>query len=152
MIQYKNRPGFTLLELIVYVGITALVVVSLTNVMITIFETRANTQSVSEVQQTGRFVMDRFTASFLNAESFTITASDRIVLNTPEGETVYSLVDGELFTRVGTGEAYTLTTEPVVVQTLTFTAIGTQTVSVELVLTDGNDDVMTLTTSYTLRQ
>ncbi|MCB9808256.1 hypothetical protein H6770_03275 [Candidatus Peribacteria bacterium] len=149
-----SRYGFTLLELIVYVGITALVVVSLTNVMITVFETRERTEGVSEVQQTGRFLFDRIRASALAAATFEGTTSDRLVLNMPEGvlgPIVFSVSEGVVYTRTGEKPAEALTSSLVTVDALIFTVVHDTVLQIDLTISDAKEDSMTLHTSHSLR-
>lgn len=167
-----NRKGFTLIELILYTGITALVVVALTRAMLTILGTRERVESVSSVQQELRFTMDRLTHVVRGASAVETGSSlfgvpeGRLSLTTrgEERHTLFFLSGGSIVMSEGEGGVpLPLTSRKVSVPELLFqplTASGGVTVlkvrmhgrDAAPERLDGAADAMILETAVTLRQ
>lgn len=150
----RARSGFTLLEMIIYIGITAVVVVSLMNIMITVFETRERTENVSEVQQSARLVMDRITNTLTYATDVEIS-SDGDLITTKAGEqspVVFSVRNRMLFVQRGSQAAKQLTPDTIQVTNLQFRSIDAHAVDIYLTISNGTDDSITLVSTITLRQ
>lgn len=166
------RRGFTLIELILYVGITVIVVVTLTRVMLTVLSTQQGARQVSIVQQELGFVMDRVTAASRRATAV-LTGSSlfseragvlSLAMQDPAAHpTIFSLSGSVIVLQEGNGAALPLTSRSIVVDELLFRTFtgsgGTQLVKVRLqgrrALTGGEgeqEDAMTLETAVTLRQ
>ena len=54
-----KRKGFTLIELVVYMGIVGIFMLVLTDILVAILNTRLSSQSTSQVAQDGRYVYTR---------------------------------------------------------------------------------------------
>lgn len=80
----RNRQGFTLIETILYIAISAVVVVSLLNIMVAVLQTRQKAGIGTEVQQNLRYAMDRIT----------LAARSAVGLNT--GTSVFGSANGTL--------------------------------------------------------
>lgn len=124
-----KRPAFTLIELILYIGITAMVVVALLRTMFTILETRNAVENVSVVQQELRFAMDHMTTTAMQA-SAVLTGSSFFdgehgvlaLLQTGSGgvATVYALSGAHIVVRTGSGPTLPLTSSRVIIEELRF--------------------------------
>lgn len=169
----KARASFTLIEMILYIGMSAIIIVALLRVMITITTTREKAQTVSSVQQELRFVMDRITASARNAVDINIAGStfgsDNGVLSLSMSgaslnPTVFTLTANRITVKEGLAAAQSLTSSGVLIDRLRFanlSANGTNgTVKVTIHGTDAvagsadptYTDTFTLETSVSLRQ
>lgn len=168
-----RRQGFTLIEWILYIGMSAIIVVTLLRVMIAITATREKARTVSTVQQELRFAMDRITATVRNAVDINAVAStfgnDNGVLSltmndTSINPTVFSLSANRISIKEGLAAAQSLTASDVLIDRLRFTnlsAVGTNgTVKIAIHGTDAvtgsadptYTDTFTLETSVSLRQ
>lgn len=167
-----GRPGFTLIELIIYIALTAIVVVVLLRVMLTVMGTREKMETVSTVHQELRFSMDRITQSARNAVSVetgaSVFGSSSGSLSLAMGDasvspTVFSLSGGRIYMRAATGAALPLTSTNMIVDQLQFTNLtasgssGTvkiqmHAVSAARTVAKESADEMTLETSVSLRQ
>ncbi|KKT40276.1 hypothetical protein A3K29_02695 [Candidatus Collierbacteria bacterium RIFOXYB2_FULL_46_14] len=54
-----NHPGFTIVELLIYMGVSAIILVSLTQVFVMIGRLRLESQSYSLLQQDGVYLLSR---------------------------------------------------------------------------------------------
>lgn len=124
------RKGFTLIELILYIGITATVVVALLRVMFTVLETRQEVENVSIVQQELRLAMDRMTTTVLQAVAVNSGASifgaeqgalSLALAEEARNPTIFSLSGGQIVVTAGERGALPLTSPHVMVAELRFT-------------------------------
>jgi len=125
--KLKAHPAFTLIELIVYVAITAMVVVALVHVMIAILETREKTQYVGEMQYSLRFSMDRIVERMLNADGIESASGSVLALTVRDPHkdpTVFSLSKGRILLRQGSSAPHPLTSEKIRIETLRFENIA----------------------------
>lgn len=76
------KKAFTLIELLIYMALVGLFLVVLTNMLVTILETQAESAAVSLVDIDGRFILARLSYD-----------ANTVVLNPG----AYSLVDGNLW-------------------------------------------------------
>jgi len=172
--QIFTRPGFTLIETIVYIGITVMVIVASVHVMLATMGAREKTEIVSAVQQDLRFAMDRIANAILDARDIDTSGStfgnDSGVLSlTMSGSsaaldpTVFTLSGSRIYIQEGAGVAFPITSPTILVDQLRFTNLSAidsyGTVKVRIHATDayaGSDktyeDKMTLETSVSLRQ
>jgi len=162
----RQRSGFTLIELIIYIGITSLVVVSLTRVMITVFETRSRTESGTELQQSLRFIMNKMTTTIVGSQQFDWENSiedispGALTVVQDETRTLFVLTEEGMQIVHNDDVAIPLHGSGVVIQQLIFSnvsaASGPETVHILLEGTstdsEANAQTMTIETSITLRQ
>lgn len=96
----KNK-GFTLVELIIYMGIFSIFLLVLTTMFTTIFSSQFETNSITSTEQDGRFILRRLSndiqgSSAINVPS-TIGASSNTLQLVINGVTnTYSLDNGNL--------------------------------------------------------
>ncbi|MDD4628778.1 MAG: prepilin-type N-terminal cleavage/methylation domain-containing protein [Candidatus Peribacteraceae bacterium] len=166
------RRGFTLIELIIYIAISAIVVVTLLNVMITVLGVREKTTVRAEVQQNLRYAMDRINATAhdaigLNTGASTFGSASGVLSFAMTGSTlnptIFSLSGAQIYIKQGASSAAAITAPGVLVDQFLLTnlsAAGTPaTVKVRIHATDAiagtqamQTTAMTLETSLTLRQ
>ena len=168
----RTKSGFTLIELLIYVGITAIVVVSLTQVMITILETRQNTGRISEVQQNMRFVMDRMITILVDTveiqeENSVFNSSEGVLALTigsgsiAQNPSIFSMTESGVYLLEGEGEPIRITLPEVIIEKMQFTLLSNggswPILKIQL---DGKDnrkppekpESVSLHTSFVLRQ
>ena len=63
----ENRKGFTLIELILYVSVSALVALAATGLILLILQGRVKSQTIAEVEQVGNQVMNLITQTTRNS-------------------------------------------------------------------------------------
>lgn len=72
--KIKLRKAFTLIELILFMGIFSILIVVFTDIFITSLKTKSLAESTAYVNQDGRFLLTKLTSDINNANS--ITAPD----------------------------------------------------------------------------
>jgi len=167
-----SGAGFTLLEMIIYIGISSVVLVALLNVMLTIFSTRSKTEAGAEVQQNLRYGVQRITVTARNALGVNTGASTFGSANgvlsfamsgTTLNPTVYSLCGTQLCIKEGVSATVAVTASGALIDEFRLTNLtgspAPATVKIRLHATDAyagtiasQTAVMTLETSITLRQ
>ena len=75
MIRHKNNSGFTLTELLVYMGIFSIILVIITQMFVSILQAKLDTQSTGSVEQDSRFLVQRFIYDLQRATAITSPAS-----------------------------------------------------------------------------
>lgn len=103
-----KRPAFTLVELLVYIGITAIVLVVFTNFAVTVTQNSARSKIIQELQQNARLSLDRLTQEVRGAQSVDSSTDyvgnlGTLVLNTTSGNRTFA---------VNAKNQLTLNTEP----------------------------------------
>ncbi len=67
VINSKGQKGFTLSEIVIYVGLLAIFTVAVMNVFISITKVYKNVQAIRKIENTALFAMDRMTREIKNA-------------------------------------------------------------------------------------
>lgn len=70
----KRHDGFTLLELLLYIGLTSILIAILSQVFLATLSVRLESQNTTSVQQDGRYILARMTYDIHRATSVTIPA------------------------------------------------------------------------------
>ncbi len=83
-----NRKGFTLVELIIYMGLMAFIFLLLTDILVAVFNVQLSTQSTSQVSQDGRYIYNRLIYDINHAS--TVSAP----LNLGSSSATLSLIQG----------------------------------------------------------
>lgn len=98
----KNKKGFTLIEVIIYVAILGIIVVSFVSFVLAISSVRNKSYVVSEVNSNLRIAMDLISQKIRSAEAVTsplsgaVSTSLELDMPNPEPTTVFALQDGVL--------------------------------------------------------
>ena len=71
----RSRAGFTLVEIIMYMGILAFLLLILTQLLSSILGIHLESQASSAIQQDGRFILARLTYDINRAESIVLPAT-----------------------------------------------------------------------------
>lgn len=139
-----RQSGFTLLELLLYLGISSIIILATSALVQVIFEARIKAQTVTEVEQQGQQAMQLMTQILRNGNGLTTPASGAssasLTATVPTGTlspTVMDLSGGQIRIKEGTGAATPITNSKVSVTGLTFKDLGpsTSTSSVQIKFT-----------------
>jgi type II secretory pathway pseudopilin PulG len=126
--QTNKTAGYTLIELLLYISLTGILLVSLTVFFGMSVDARIKTQSVTEVNQQGASAMDYLQQTVRNATSISApaaaatTASLTVVVPTASlSPTVFNVNGTILQVKEGAAAAIPLTNDDVQITNLTFT-------------------------------
>lgn len=64
-----DNKGFSLIELIIYIGLVSVILLSITSFLFTLLNARARNEVITEVGQQGVFVMQKITQTVRNAQT-----------------------------------------------------------------------------------
>lgn len=125
----NGQRGFTLIELIIYIGLLTVMVLVLTEIFLTILDNQSSSQDTSNVAADGRYIYSRFIYDVNRAELISSpstysspSASMTLVIN---GQNyTYSLSSNNL-TLTDPSGVYRLNGQGTVLTTLSFTKVGT---------------------------
>lgn len=128
MDQIKKNAGYTLIELLLYISLAGILLVSLTMFFGMSVDARIKTQSVTEVNQQGALAMDYIQQTVRNATSISAPAAaasgSSLTVVVPTGSlspTIFNLSGSILQVKEGSAAAISLTNDDVQVTNLTFT-------------------------------
>lgn len=140
----KKQKGFTLVELLIFMGIFSILVLSMFQLLISIFDVQLESQSTSVVSQDGRFILNRLTYDIKNAKVVTTPTvggqGQNLVISDQTAVYTYGLSDGNLtLTNSVTGTTDNLNSINTTISNLAF-----------LRLSDTNNENNTITVSFTI--
>ena len=124
--KIKGTPAFTLVELLLYLGIASLVISAVSIFVYLVLQTRARAQVTAEVEQQGAQVMQIISQSARNAQTvnFPNQGDTDVYLDlkvpAPNNPTVFDLSSGAIRIKEGAGTATLLTSSRVTASSLTF--------------------------------
>ena len=128
MDRINKTAGYTLIELLLYITLAGMLLVSLTMFFGMSVDARVKTQSVTEVNQQGASAMEYIQQTVRNASSISAPAaaasasSLTVVVPTASlSPTIFSLNGTVLQVKEGTAAAIALTNDDVQITNLTFT-------------------------------
>lgn len=127
-INKKQNSGFTLVELIIYMGLLTMLILIFTQIFTSILDNQLSSESNSQVAEDGRYIYSRFIYDVNRADAITLPAnlgdsSPSLVL-TINGQTyTYASSSGNLILTDPTG-SYALNGFGTKISDLQFTRIG----------------------------
>lgn len=111
-----SQRGFTLLELLLYVAISAIIMSGIVTLLILLMNSRVKNQTVTEVESQGAFIMQELGASIRNSAAITAPAAGAsatsLTLDTRDDTkdpVIYSLTSGVVSVTEGSGPKPTVT-------------------------------------------
>ncbi|MFH1839218.1 MAG: hypothetical protein ABH820_02945 [Patescibacteria group bacterium] len=120
--QERNKPGFTLVEFLIYIVIVAGVVSAATEIIIITLRQNAKLEAIAEVSQNTRIFTMRVDLAVRNANSVTSPAagatSTRLNLQMASASinpTIFTIQNGRVFLKEGAAATTTLTADEVYV-------------------------------------
>lgn len=151
--KLSNQKGFTLLELILYVGILVIVMVVVINIFTSLSKGNGNVEARTEVDSNLRYALEKINQDVRVATSVTTPAtagstSATLVMTVGGATITYDVSGGQLRRQVNAGTPVAITPTTVTVATPTFTRLhNTNTVlSVTIVTIQSDLTVSTPTT------
>ena len=124
----KNKKGYTLIELLIFMGMISILLVVLTEVFGSILDVRRESESISSVEQDGNFLLNRFMYDIPRATSInrpsTVGATDATLdITIGGGSFIYALNTGNLeLTAIGSTKQ--LNSQNTSISNLSFRLIG----------------------------
>lgn len=88
--------GFTLVEMIIYIGLMSIFIVILTEIFISILNVRLETEATSSVDQDGRFILGRLEYDIFRASDINVTSPTSLNLTIGGNTYTYSLNGGNI--------------------------------------------------------
>lgn len=123
----KRLSGFTLIELILYVGASAALILIISIMLSIITSARVKNQTILEVEQQGAFIVQRIAQTIRNADAITTPAPGESAAtlnlampNAPENPTIFDTADGAVRIQEGASPSVALTSPRVVATSLVF--------------------------------
>jgi len=143
--KFINK-GFTLVEIIVYIFVVAVILIGVTYYAIDVISAQTKARSYQEVQQNARFALKRMiqeirAADDLNEGSSVFDTNPGTLSlahqDTAKDPTVFDVSAGRLRITQGTNGPYYLTSDKVTVTDLTFTnlSVSERTKNIKITLT-----------------
>lgn len=125
MQNFSNRQsGFTLIEVVLYVGVTGGILLVVTLLFAQINESRVQNRTMLEVNRQGAHVIQQVEQSIHNADSVVIpsagVSAERLELDGGQQAEEFRLDNGQLVRADGNGATVSLTNNRVRVTSLTF--------------------------------
>ena len=146
--QNKNTiRGFTLIEMLIYMGLLSIFLVVLVDVFIATLNVRIEAAAVAGVEQDGRFIISRLSYDITRASSITtpasLGASGSTLTIVISGSTyTYSVVSGNLQVVINGSETINLNSSETTISGLTFLRIGNvggkDTIQIQFTTTSSN--------------
>src|SRR3989344_2823740 len=124
----QSRAGFTLIEIILYMSLLAVFLITLTDIFVSILDVSTESEATSSVEQDSRSMLSRFNLDIANADSITTpanlgeTSNDLQLINNGTTYT-YSLWGERIIVASGT-ETNAINSTGTEVSTLSFQRIG----------------------------
>lgn len=145
----KERKGFTLVEVLLYVAVAGSIVFSITMLFLTTLDSRVHNRTIAEVEQEGIQVMQNITQTIRNSSSINspsqATSAAAISLaesDSNKNPTVFDVSGNAIRVKRGTGSVTNLTSSKIIVSGLNFsnlTRTGTNgTIRIQFTLTHIN--------------
>lgn len=131
MSQHTKARGFTLIELVIYIALLGIIVLSVGEVLLFVRKVEVKQQVVSEVEHQGYFAAETMSSALRNSASITSptlgASGASLTLATSSGgtnPTVFDLSAGALRASYAGAAAQALTSPKVTASGLTFTNLG----------------------------
>ncbi|MFA6552958.1 MAG: prepilin-type N-terminal cleavage/methylation domain-containing protein [Patescibacteria group bacterium] len=127
----KRQDGMTLIELSIYIALVAAVLVMATSFAWNIINSRTKAFAVQEVEQNGRYIIEKFSQAVRQANDITapvVSASGTdltlVMKSAPVNPTILSLSGTRLMFQQGAGASVALNSTAVDVTSLNFSNIS----------------------------
>jgi len=149
LISKNTRQGFTLIELILYVGITAVILLTAGAIGMNILFGKSKLLAVEEVSQNARFAMEVIVERVRDSNGINTpvpgSGSPTISLsmsNPAQDPTVFTATSGLIWLQEGTSSSVALTSQDVIVTNVQFSNVSypgaTGTVRIEFTVESNN--------------
>lgn len=130
MEKHRHKRGFTLIEILLYVSLASVILLTVSAFLGILLQSRVKNQVVAEVEQQAQHVIQTIGPAIRNAEDITsplvggsATSLTLDIYDAADDPTVFDLSGGVIRITEGAGSVVDLTTSRVNVSSLTFTNI-----------------------------
>ena len=115
-----------MIEFILYMGLLGIMLVVITDLFTSIIELKLDTESLSAVEQDGRYLYLKLSYDVSRADTFTVNDlnPDELILNIGGTDYTYSIVNGDLIYSYGL-VSEKLNSSDTTISDLSFEAVGT---------------------------
>ena len=127
----SNNKGFGLVELMIYISIASILLLSISSFYFTILKSRVRNNVVMEVDQQGVYLMNIITQIIRNAESINSPSTGLSnaslsldVLETSQDPTIFDLSSNTVRIKEGSDDHIFLTNSHIIVSNLNFTNLS----------------------------
>lgn len=136
----RTPKGFTLIELIIYLGITTVALLVFTSFMVDVTKNATRARTATEVQRNARIALSRITQEIRTAHAVQVNNAQHITLTSSDSETIQMyLIDEDIAYTVDGGPMQVLTNDNVRVTDLVFEQ-DDNSVSIALTLEQKNEN------------
>jgi hypothetical protein len=127
--KLKNKNGFTLVELLVFIGLFSILLLVLTQMFVNIMEAQLNSQATSGISQDSRYILNRIMydihrADSLNSPSALGASANSLSLRINGNNYIYNQVDDNLILTANSTD-YQLNSFDTIISNLQFQRLGT---------------------------
>lgn len=147
----KNKKGFTLIELILYLFISATVLLVVLSLLSLIIQGRVKNKSITEVEQQGQEIMGRIAQNVRNADGVAVPApgetSSELELSMPDparDPLIFDVQNGTIRMTEGDNDPLPLSNSRVTISDLTFTDMSPDhtppSIQIEFILSHQNPE------------
>jgi len=91
-----KKTGFTLIEILVVVGILGIIAAISTNMFFSVLQASTKTRVLSEVKQNGDYALNVMERTIRNAKSVTSNGNSITIVNPDDSSTTFSCSNGNL--------------------------------------------------------
>lgn len=125
-----RKPGFTIVEILIFFGLTSIFLTVITDLFVSIFDVKRESEATSAVEQDGRFILSRLIYDISRASAITTPSSmgatsNSLVLTIGGSANTYALTGGDLNLTNGAG-VNSLNSSETSVSAITFQRIGNE--------------------------
>jgi type II secretory pathway component PulJ len=132
----KKHQGFTLAELLVYIGLFAIILTILTEILVSLLKVQLESESISNLDQDSRYIITRLNYDLNRASSITGATTGNTLYIIVSGATYkYSQFGNNLFLTVNSQPSVMLNSFDTSVSNLNFQRLGTSGDSIGVGLT-----------------
>lgn len=128
LIKSISKKGFTMVELLIFMGIFTLIIVVLTDLVIAGLEVKLDSEANNSVETDGRFILKRLSYDLRRSTQVVTPVAfgsqgGSLTLTIDGANKTYSLIDGDLYLNQGDGEQR-INSSDTTVSTISFSKIG----------------------------
>ena len=139
--QLKQSKGFTLMELLIYVGIATVAIVVFTNFMVDVTKNASKAKITQEVQQNARLLLSRMTQEIRTAKEIIYVTSDQITFKNSSDDTItFYLNDDDVYYDINSSGPVSLINDQVRVTQLNFQQ-NSDSVNIDLTVEQKDENV-----------
>ena len=139
--RYKKSKGVTLIETLIYVGITAILVSSIVLLTQVILNTSVRVKTSITLEENLQFAMVQIVGKIQKAANISAPISGTAnsltlgMTSAPENPTVFSLSNGAIMMTEGSGQALPVTSNEIEITNLSFTRLDAMSAAVQMQIT-----------------